>query len=544
MKKVILLLLTVLLVVTMLFGCAGKPTGEPVETENTEGNAKTDGSENDDTNEVEGSENGDTDEPDPGLDTEYVEWSCLIQEFVNAPTTDDQLFFQGLKDKFNVQLRLEVVNAADFPTKLNLALASDDPPNLINGPPGSVNKYYDSGVFAELTPYLEQYAPDYLAEINKDPAVVKNVKDDKGRIFFFTRIYWDYEYPYLAMNIGMLDDLGVKVPTTTDEFYNALKAMHTADPKVTFARGQWHAGAHSLQTPIYLAYGTSNNWEHFKEGEYIFGPYERKDEMKEALILLNKMYSEGLIDPDFLTTDQDTYMAKFADGKVGAVYGWLGGQMWEADENGAYRPDSEYDWKVLPALKGPEGHQYSGVMSIGDYGMFVTKSHPDVPRAVHFLNYPYTDEGKEFCNWGIEGETYTKDADGNKELTEAQLKHELGRMNGMRAHGFYPAIYYFVSDFEFYKYCVPETMIKGIEANRPYRMVVTPNLTGTEAENDRIAQIGVDITSLIDQTLPKFVTGEMDINTEYDDYIAQLEKMGIEEYIQIYKDMYDRWMAR
>lgn len=543
MKKACVLLTTVLLVAALAAGCGGQATTAATSAPPAATTAATTAATNES---AAPADTGSSSGVASSLSNDPVTMSCLIADFVNAPTTDDQLFWKGLKDRFNITMHMEVVDAADFSTRMNLSLSSNDIPNFINAGSTELTKYYNTGALVDLAPVLKQYGQDYLAEINKDPIVLKNCKDDQGRMFFFTRLYWDYEYLYLSMNIGQLTKLGGKMPTTTDEFFEALKTIHNANPDEYFTRGQWNAGAHSLQIPIYLAYGTYNNWIHFKDGEYVFGPYERKDEMKKALTFLHQMYAAGVIDPEFLTIDQDTYTAKFTAGKVAAVFGWLGGaNMWPTDENGLNKPDSAYDWKVVPALKGPDGYQYSLRMNMVDEVLYVTKSCPDVPRAVNMFNWLYTPEGIEYENWGVEGVTYTKTADGKKDLTEEVKKDKLGMMNGMRARGFYPAIFSaFVSDFDFYKYLVPETMVIGIEGNRPYRIANNPVLTPTDAENNQTAQLGTDIMSVIDEKLPKFVTGELNIDTDYDAYIAQLEQIGVKDYMKVIKDEYSRWQAR
>ena len=38
----------------------------------------------------------------------------------------------------------------------------------------------------------------------------------------------------------------------------------------------------------------------------------------------------------------------------------------------------------------------------------------------------------------------------------------------------------------------------------------------------------------------KFITGEVDIDAEWDDYIRQLEQLGLERYLSLTQEAYDR----
>jgi len=53
-----------------------------------------------------------------------------------------------------------------------------------------------------------------------------------------------------------------------------------------------------------------------------------------------------------------------------------------------------------------------------------------------------------------------------------------------------------------------------------------------------------DIDTYTKECLIKFVKGEMNIETDWDAYVAQLEKLGLSEAVKLTQDAYDRYMAR
>ena len=53
------------------------------------------------------------------------------------------------------------------------------------------------------------------------------------------------------------------------------------------------------------------------------------------------------------------------------------------------------------------------------------------------------------------------------------------------------------------------------------------------AENETLTKLAADITTYADTCIPKFIMGDMDIDTEWDSYIETLNSMGIEECIKL-----------
>lgn len=63
----------------------------------------------------------------------------------------------------------------------------------------------------------------------------------------------------------------------------------------------------------------------------------------------------------------------------------------------------------------------------------------------------------------------------------------------------------------------------------------------TEEEMDVINNKWVDIKSYHDEMCGKFIVGIENIDEEWDNYIATLKKMGIDDVIAVYQAAYDRW---
>lgn len=540
MKRIILLLLVLVLSLSLFAACktdaaddgatdAVEATGEETTTEVT-------------------TKDEATEEPAAEISNEHVEWSLMIRDFELAPPNADQVFWKKIEEIHNVKLNLQVVPVTDFNTKVNLTLASGDIPNLMYG--ANLQDYYSTGIVWELSPYLEKYAPDAY-EMMQDPSIWKNVNTDDGEIYYLPSLYGDtYGATYLYFSNPLLDEVGLDTPTTTDEYYNAVKAIQEIHPDKFITAAAYQVGYTNANKPFFYAFGTWPDWVHFEVGEYVYGPYERKDEMKACVTWLNKLYSEGLFDPEYMTIDNPTGMAKVENGQAIATFGWGGKQIFETDENGVYLRGEAYDARVaadeqkfnaIPALKGPEGHQYCQFVGGINGGLNIMTSLEDIERACSVLNWWYTDEGIEMCNWGVEDLTYTKDADGNNVFDESVVKNI---NEGLRTNGFFQASMLLVVDSAAKNWFASPAYYDTVVAAAPYNLVQNPVLSMTEEELEVFTQKGTDLKVYVDEYIPKFITGELSIEDNYDDYIATLEDIGVQEYMDVVHAAYNRWMER
>ena len=343
------------------------------------------------------------------------------------------------------------------------------------------------------------------------------------------------------INKPWLDELGLEVPKTTDDLYTVLKAFKAkGEGIVPWSKGQWYD---ALQEAIFLPYGTFQDFKLFSEDEYLYGPYQKADEMKAALAFLNKCFSEGLIDPEYLTLDNDSYVAKVKNGKVGFVYGYPGQPLWNTDADGKVIEPKVSDWEFIPALTGPTGIREARRMQPIQLLMLVTKNHPDPEKAVQYMDYIFSDAGVTLFNFGVESDTFEV-ANGKKTFTEKVLKHEKGPVNGARSMGITP------NNFPFYRSSEVNEAVNAVQINqlisdsRPINGLVDPVLSGTSEEEKEFANIMVDVKKTVDEMIPKFIIGELSLENDWDTFLQQQKDFGVERAIEIKQAQFKRWQNR
>ena len=284
--------------------------------------------------------------------------------------------------------------------QFNLIVATSDLPDIMyyswaTSYPGGPDAAIADGKIVALNDYIEEYAPNFSAYLDAHPDVRQEITTDSGNIYCFPGVYtytsqdsdvWQdtidrepYEESFIGLVVrkDLLDKAGLDIPVTLDDWYEALVA--------------------------------------FKDKEY--------------LAFMNKLYSEGLLDPDFMVQDRTNVQSKVINGEVGAWVemmptglGNLRRQVLADDPNSEFYPVGVLN----PVLE--EGQQLVYKQGNAAYigsGAAITTSCEDIATACRVLDYGWSEEGNRILNWGIEGESY-EFVDGWPKLTDSIVNNDQG----------------------------------------------------------------------------------------------------------------------
>ena len=240
----------------------------------------------------------------------------------------------------------------------------------------------------------------------------------------------------------------------------------------------------------------------------------------------NKLYNEKLIDEEMFTASLVDLLAKGSRNMIGAFV--LAG-------NQHVGPEHQDDFGGLVyALKGPHGDQnWNANPSALTTGSFVITNENKYPiETVKWVDYFYTEEGSALYFLGKEGVTHIKNPDG-LDYGQATNKYTPGSV------GDNPIV-------------LLKNVFKGAEAqpiplNAAEKMQkyslkeVWTQFDLTIEENERVRELSSDINSYVAKTTADFLTGRTPF-TEWDNNIATLKKMGLDEFLQIQQTAYERYV--
>lgn len=318
--------------------------------------------------------------------------------------------------------------AADVYSEVDQRVISGDLPDAVMTKLAQTNVYGPQGVFADLAPYIEKYAPNLQKYIDDNPDYKALVSDADGHIYGLCK-----ETPIFADLIGYRADhfkaAGIDPDSivTIDDFTKALETLKAyygkdnpnyypltgRDTAIRFA--SWFGAASNISSTesngIYIN-------GHYKDGSIDImsdGAYKMVETMK-------KWYDEGLIQPEWVagTFSEADWEAAMLNGNGSIFYDYYNRAEWFM-ENGGPDNDPNYQMGVLNFIKDDNGNPQKMTVSMKYNDECVTAvnancSEDKIKTILTFIDYFYSEEGEILANYGVEGESFKTDANGDKEF--------------------------------------------------------------------------------------------------------------------------------
>ncbi|SHH87975.1 extracellular solute-binding protein [Clostridium grantii] len=448
-----------------------------------------------------------------------------------------------IKEATNVNIEWEETPQETWPEKKNLIIASGDWPDVFYGnyilEDEEVVKLAADGIFIPLEDLIEKYAPNVQKVFEEYPDFKDYITAPDGHIYSLPTIN-AYQSPAPSaqfINKKWLDELGLEIPTTTDEFYEVLKAFK--------------ANAKDGQTPFSFMYGNNtygiggmfgsfgladdNSKITVVDDKVVFTAMQ--PEYKEAVKYFNKLFNEGLIDLESFSQTREVYNAKVSKGDVGVVNGWSLSSWF-----GENYQDSGYVF--MPPLKGPNGDQsyfYRSSATLSGKGSFLITSKCENPEvAMRLADYMCDPDVSFQASQGMIGGTYQKNADGKLEalpIPEGMNQAEFRHQDAAGANSFH------MITAKYLENVIPSTSIAEKQSyEKVYEKFATnsplPPFSMSPEDSTRISEIRADITSFVDENTSKWLL-KGGIDEEWDSYVEKLKQMNVEELIGIYQARYD-----
>ena len=297
---------------------------------------------------------------------EPVTLKVAVEKHTLHGNFDDMTFFKNYEEKTGVKIEWVEIPQANHVEKVNLLLASRDLPDIfLNGKgltDSHIVKYGLAGAFVPLEDLIEQFAPNITAFFEAYPDVKGAITAPDGHIYSLPALdeFTEKENKdNMFINKKWLDTLGLEVPTTTEEFYQVLKAFKEGDPNGNGVADEipWsYLNDHTVlgNMSYFGAFGVVDDTENhlmIKDSKPLFVP--TSDGYKEGLKLLQKLYSEGLLDQETYTQSRKEFISKgkTEDTTLGVFSIWL-------DENMVGAEKAKSDYVMLPPLDGPGDETY------------------------------------------------------------------------------------------------------------------------------------------------------------------------------------------
>lgn len=478
----------------------------------------------------------------------FVNKDALVKKPFN-----EMLLYQQLEEKTNVHVDWIEAPSANMIEQKNLAFASGDLPDaFMNALTGDeAYMYGKQEMLIPLEDLIDEYAPNIKSFLDNRPDVKQAATSPDGHIYGIPRVIEVDAMKVsekMFINKTWLDQLGLEVPTNAEQFYEVLKAFKEQDP---------NGNGKADEIPLSLLFGS--DWSY--DGKSLFGLFGMidtpehllvfdgevtftadKPEHKAALEWLHKLYSEGLLDQEIFTQDTNQLFAKgqSSDMLLGAFFGHNGFKvLTEQRENDHYIP--------LPPMTNANGEQlWNGTpwASIIPSAFNITSQAENPEVLIRWIDTMYEPKTSTEYYFGPFGLNIEENDDGTYSMmpTPEDMVYPEFRLS----EGGGTAVGSILSEEsekfddtfieKYYYEPVAQVFMPAIQQDNFMPLVVY-----TEDQMNELSVLESDIKEYVDKMQAKFIVDGF-TDEDWEDYIAQLERIGLDQFIQIQQEAYDAFI--
>lgn len=339
------------------------------------------------------------------ITVEIVQSIDPTSQFTDGESATDNYYTRYVKENMNIDVKVKWQAAsADYAQKLNLAIASNDLPDVLVVGEADFKKLIKADLLEDLTPYYETYASDLIKD-NYDKTDGKAIEAGSvdGKLYGLPSVQAEADgYNLMWIRQDWLDELNLEAPTTIEELEEVAKAF--VDNNMGGENTVGILGP-SINARMYNDFMASTNntdslegifqayksfpgfWIEGEDGKAVYG--STTQETKEALGELQKMYADGILDQE-LGVRKDADEA-WKSGKAGILFyqWWMGYNVSDCISN---NPGAE--WKAYAAPLADDGKWYAKLGGVGGYYCVVRKGYEHPEAAILLNNFLRRDEGK------------------------------------------------------------------------------------------------------------------------------------------------------
>jgi len=239
-----------------------------------------------------------------------------------APVDPNGPIIQYLEDRFNVDLQVVDVESSKYTEIMNLKFASGEIPDYfkVSGY-SNLHKYVSQDILAEIPlDFLQANAPNLYRLMVEAREDVFNLAKVDGKVYALPRFSYFNTFRRPTVFRGdWMKKVGVeKAPETLEQFEALMYKFSNEDPDGNGQKDTYGLSETGIDV-VYGAFGYIPDYWTDKEGQLVYGAIQ--PEMKEALTILNRWFKDKVIDPEFITGENQggnkNVSTSFVNGRIG-----------------------------------------------------------------------------------------------------------------------------------------------------------------------------------------------------------------------------------
>lgn len=439
--------------------------------------------------------------------------------------TEDDAIIQYINEKFNVRIHPFLTTIANYSDTLNMKLASGEVPEWFRVDNQAVfGQLMEDGMLLNLSELVEKYDFKNIQAQFDQPLAFPLANDGE---FYRIPDGIGFLRPGVYIRQDWVDELGLEIPTTFDEFRDFLQACIDADPD-----GQGTSGWCSVNIDNYSTFAPSwtgyHHWGKVNgEVQYMF----TDDAYRAYIQYLRDMYADGLIDKECFTLAGAQGREKMSTGRIASFTMNMNTIWWDNIQVDLtkFKEDGKLN-SVVPPPAGPLGSLVGiGVPYHADSVLSADLPEEKAVRILAIFDYLLSDEGRDLTLYGFEGQHHDV-VDGERVPRVETLVKEWGQTQHLLGE---------LADFSSNDRMVKEPGLQAWFDFQSNPDNVRVNYT-TYMYHPDATVIQAELTEIRNRYLIPFITGDMDLDAKWDEYVKAIENAGLPRLTEIVIEYYDK----
>lgn len=513
-----------------------------------------------------------------------------LQTYSFITDYDDNYLTKRLEEELGIDIEFHLLSAdsSEATTQLSLMIsAGQELPDIIctNGAltKEAVLEYGSKGVLIPLADMLAnpEIAPNFNTVVSAEDreTILEATTSADGNIYSMAQFEpqtWNMTPYRMFINQTWLDTLNLPMPTTTEEYYETLKAFATQDPNGNGAADEIavygiSAGTYGENVTIplmnsFIYYPGTKATEVVltldDSGDTVIAPFVQ-DNWRKGLEYMNRLCSEGLMPEAVFTDDKTQFMAVLNNEEVNLVGALSSGSLSRWNNYDANANGQEYE--MLPPLTGPDGVAYAPFIQYQPTSVwYITSSCKNPELAVKLGDLFYDPEISKITRYGEPEVDWTTNAEALADpkysnayieagLCEGKSMLVLNDIWGQNNATFWRDInprYATIEDSNTVVYATEwDPSVKSLKFyadNYNYYYTahpdkLLPQLVYTNEEAQEQSEILVNVATYVSQSMAQFITGERPLtDKEWEAYKKELDTIGLSVWLENAQAAYDR----
>jgi putative aldouronate transport system substrate-binding protein len=500
-----------------------------------------------------GSSNAGTTAPVASPAVDYGDTGGLTLPLVDKPTeitwmvtsdfnVDKTLVVKELEERTGIKVKFQTVPSSQYKDKLSVTLASGDLPDIFYGlPTNDLKEIGQEGGVVAINDYADMLPNFSKLYLEENPWVISSYGDENGKLYSWPiyELNRDVNHGFMYRK-DILDANGIDPWTDTDSFYEVMKKLKEIYPDSypyasktgvgVFRDWAYGWGVGSYEYPVF-----------YNEGAGEWQLASTTNEHKAQLDFMKKMYAEGLIDPEFITDTADSWTSKMSTDRSFVTWDWIGrldlfyGQVKDAN------PDYNLRYGI-PV--GPTGHIRTLPKVDANFALAVAQN-KNTEASLKLLDYLTSISGSQLITLGIEGVNYEWDANGKPVYAELADRDVVDIFALSEKYGMWIESTYLRPDKRsvYFNFTEKEQEAQDLINNEQRFEALDPVLNFTSSEVAAIVDIKSTIQTAAEEFNTKYVLDAAYGETQWNDWIARTESLGVAKLLEIYNTAQARYDA-